>query len=229
MTEAHPVLDLLPGYPLGCLDAEDEQKVRSHLANCSSCRRELEAYVGVTDLLSSSVPVIEPPARLEDRVVSTLRVVKASGARRRESRRPALYAVAAVLVAVLGAANLLQWSGAIRPGQPRSSRFLVAALEGTGGAHEAYGTVVLDPADLEGVLAVTGLERLDAGHQYQVWLIRGGERRSAGVFSVDDEGYGALLLKVPADFRDFAALGISVEPAGGSVAPTGAKVMGGAI
>jgi anti-sigma-K factor RskA len=228
MAEEHPVLDLLPGYALGCLDAEDEQTVKSHLASCSSCRRNLESYVEVTDLLSSAVPPIQPPARLESRVVSRLRVVKATATPHR-SWRPALYAVAAMFVVALMAGNLLQWTGVIRPGLSRSPRFLVAALQGAGGAPEAYGTVVLDSADLEGVLAVTGLERLSADHQYQVWLIRGDERRSGGVFSVDTEGYGALLLKVPADFRDFTALGISVEPAGGSAAPTGAKVMTGRL
>jgi anti-sigma-K factor RskA len=89
--------------------------------------------------------------------------------------------------------------------------------------------VVLDRGDHEGVLAVTDLPRLDAAHQYQVWLIRGAERRGAGVFSVDAQGYGSVLLSVPVDFRDFHGLGVSVEPAGGSLMPTGAWLMSGAL
>ena len=72
-----------------------------------------------------------------------------------------------------------------------------------------------------------GLPRLDVAHQYQLWLIRGTERRSGGVFSVDEDGYGNLLLNVPKDFKGFTSIGISVEPSGGSPAPTGARVAGG--
>ena len=42
--------------------------------------------------------------------------------------------------------------------------------------------------DNKGVLAVTGLHGLDRGHQYQLWLIKDGQRRSGGVFSPDAEG-----------------------------------------
>jgi len=79
------------------------------------------------------------------------------------------------------------------------------------------------------VVAVTDLPRLDAAPQYQVWLIRGAERRGAGVFSVDAQGYGSVLLSEPVDFRDFHGLGLSVEATGGSPASTGAWLMSGAL
>jgi len=226
MTDEHSILELLPGYALGCLDPEDERRVKSHLSGCATCRRELAGFERVTDLLSASVPAAEPPAGLEDRIAANLH---SGGSRRRVSWSPVLYAAAAVFILALLAGNLLQWTGVIRRGPTDASRLLTVMLKGTNGAPDAYGTVVLDPADLAGVLAVTGLRRLDAEHQYQLWLIRGAERRSAGVFSVDPGGYGSLLLTVPADFRDFRAIGISIEPAGGSKAPTGEKVMGGTI
>jgi anti-sigma-K factor RskA len=227
MSDHSAISDLLPGFALGCLDPEDERRVSAHLPGCATCRVELESYARVADQLSSTVPAVEPPAGLE------LRIARSLDARRQpriKAWRPALGAVAALFVVALIAGNLLQYAGVIqRPGRSSSTQLLTATLAGTGDAHDAYGTVVLDPADREGVLAVTGLPRLDAAHQYQVWLIRGAERRSAGVFGVDAQGYGSLLLTVPIDFRDFKSLGISVEPAGGSPAPTGARVMSGAL
>ncbi len=237
MSDETTIRDLLPGYALGCLDPEDERFVSAHLPGCPACREELESFVHVADRLSTTVPGAEPPAGLEHRILralgrrsSALRGQPAYRFPRFASWRPALAAVAAVFIVALAAGNLLQWTGVIRPGaQAGDTRLMTVMLAGVGDARGAYGTVVLDTADREGVLAVTGLPQLDAEHQYQLWLIRGAERRSGGVFSVDAGGYGSLLLKVPSDFRDFRAFGISIEPVGGSPAPTGTKVMSGAL
>ena len=231
-TREHAIRDLLPGHALGCLDPEDERAVSAHLPGCAAFREELESFVQVADRLSTTVPAAQPSAGLEHRILRgvELRVPRVSRFPRRDAWRPALASMAAVFVAALVAGNLLQWTGVVQRGsQAGDTRLMTVMLAGTGDARGAYGTIVLDTTDREGVLAVTGLPRLDGAHQYQLWLIRGAERRSGGVFSVDAEGYGSLLLKVPSDFRDFRAFGISVEPAGGSTAPTGAKVMAGAL
>jgi len=227
MNDEHAIRDLLPGYALGCLDPEDVGAVRAHLPRCAACRVELESYGVVVDLLASAAPAAEPPAGLELRI---LRGLKAPRPSRSRSWRPALSAMAAVFVAALVTGNLLQWTGVIqRPGPAGATPLMTATLAGTGDARGAYGTVVLDMGEREGVLAVTGLPRLDVAHRYQVWLIRGAERRRAGLFSVDAQGYGSVLLSVPVDFRDFRGLGVSVEPAGGSPVPTGALLMSGAL
>ena len=225
MSDEHAIRDLLPGYALGCLDPEDERAVITHLPRCPACRVELESYTIVTDRLASTAPAAKPLAGLELRI---LRGLKAARPSRFSTWRPALSAVAALFVVALVAGNFLQWTGVIqRPGPAGTAKLLTAALAGTGDALGAYGTVVLDPGDREGVLAVTGLPRLDSAHRYQLWLTRGTERRSAGVFSVDTQGYGSLLLAVPADFRDFRGMEVSLEPAGGSIKPTGASLLTG--
>jgi anti-sigma-K factor RskA len=242
MSDDHTIHDLLPGFALGCLDPGDEAAVKEHLPSCAACREELESFVQVVDRLARTVPAADPPVSLEGRVLGAagapvrkpLRFLRRAAVGAKAARpspwRPALGAMAAVAIAALALGNLLQWAGVIRPrGAAGSAPLVTVALAGTEAARGAFGTVVLDAADREGVLAVTGLPLLDAGRQYQLWLIRGAERRSAGVFSVDAEGYGSLLLAVPTDFRDFRGLGISVEPAGGSPAPTGPRVMAGSL
>jgi anti-sigma-K factor RskA len=234
MSDPHPIRELLPGYALGCLDAEEEKAVREHLAGCVSCRERLESFMEVSDRLALAVPMAEPPKSLEGRIMR--RIDGALSGRRSLSRwvhqfrHPALAAMAAALIVALAVGNILQLAK-VPPVQPRpqSAKLMTATLTGTEQAQEAYGTIVLDPKDNKGVLAVNGLPTLDAAHQYQLWLIRDGQRRSGGVFSVDDEGYGALLLTVPDDFKDFWSFGISIEPFGGSQAPTGAKVMSGTL
>lgn len=246
MSDPHPIRDLLPGYSLGILDEEERNGVREHLAVCAACRAELASFREVAGRLAAAAPPRDLPAGLEARIMRAVRDKSAGDdgtgpwgparqparqpARRRGWPWPALTGIAAAVALVLGAGNLLQWSGVLAPtarGAP--PRLSTAVLSGTSNAPEAYGTIVLDPKDNKGVLAVNGLPALDPGRQYQLWLIRDGQRRSAGVFSPDAEGYGALLLTVPVDFRDFQSFGVSIEPRGGSPSPTGPRVLTGRL
>lgn len=241
MSDPHPFRDLLPGYSLGILDEEETSEVKNHLADCAVCRAELASFHEVTGALAAAVPQRDLPAGLEARIMRAVegrpspgraekRLAWRQPAARTRSPWRALTGIAAALAVALGAGNLLQWSGALGPaGRGGAPRLSTAVLSGADGASEAYGTIVLDPKDNKGVLAVTGLPALGADRQYQLWLIRDGERRSAGVFSPDPDGYGSMLLTVPADFRDFRSFGVSVEPRGGSPAPTGPRVLTGKL
>lgn len=74
---------------------------------------------------------------------------------------------------------------------------------------------------------VDGLPKLDESQQYQLWLIKDGERTSGGVFSVTSSGYGWVYVRTPDPLASYQAAGITIEPAGGSPGPTGDKVLGG--
>ena len=225
----HPTRELLPGYALGCLEATEERAVREHLAGCEACRDELTAFQEVTGSLALAVPPAAPPAGLEERIAQRIRAAQRDtgrgAARGRAARRAlpfrirAIGAVAAILIVALAAGNVLQLRSRGARVSSDAASLTTAILKGTAGVPDAYGTVVLDPEDNRGVLAVRGLPRLDAAHQYQLWLIRGTERRSGGVFSVSADGYGSLMLDVPADFKGFRDIGISVEPTGAARHP----------
>jgi anti-sigma-K factor RskA len=68
---------------------------------------------------------------------------------------------------------------------------------------------------------------LGSDQQYQLWLVLDDERTSGGVFSVDYYGYGAMVIHAPRPLNEYTSFGVTVEPAGGSPAPTGEKVLGG--
>jgi anti-sigma-K factor RskA len=234
VTEHKEIGDLLPGYALGCLDAEEERAAREHLAGCAQCREELASLQGIVGGLASSVPATPPPAHLEGRIMAAAekarsaprpKLVRLRGRPRSVSR----FAVAAAAaIVILGAGNILQWQGSRPSSAPAASKGLMTlALAGRGAGAGSFGTVVLDPEDNEGVLAVRGLASLDPSRRYQLWLAKDGLRASGGSFSVDARGYGSLLLDVPAEFRNFNAFLITVEPARGSAAPTSEPVMEG--
>ena len=58
----------------------------------------------------------------------------------------------------------------------------------------------------------------ETGTTYQAWLIVGGAPVSAGTFDVDASGRG--LHHIAATTGSFDAVGVSLEPAGGSDQPT---------
>jgi anti-sigma-K factor RskA len=92
------------------------------------------------------------------------------------------------------------------------------------GRMPAWGLISLA---LIAILVVNGLDVLPLDKQYQLWLAVGDRRDSGGVFSVSRSGYGALEISAPQPLREYARVGITIEPSGGSPGPTGDRVLGG--
>ncbi len=85
----------------------------------------------------------------------------------------------------------------------------------------AGGQLIANPGEQQAVLVLNGLPPLPAGLVYQIWLIRGDQPASAGLFTVDADGAVVVLVRGDAPLESFNAVGVSVEPAGGSELPTG--------
>ena len=82
-------------------------------------------------------------------------------------------------------------------------------------ANEKYGTLTIHNAP-----------GLDSTHQYQLWLVKDGKRFNGGVFSVNEDGYGVLQISADLPLETYQSFGVTIEPFGGSAAPTGKKVFG---
>jgi anti-sigma-K factor RskA len=80
-----------------------------------------------------------------------------------------------------------------------------------------------------GSLAVTHAPLLTEDQQYQIWLIQDGVRTSGGVFSVNEDGYGNLMVSAEQPLDSFQSFGVTIEPLGGSPQPTGEKILGGEL
>jgi len=91
--------------------------------------------------------------------------------------------------------------GAESPLETLKAGLEVVMLNGNDRAPKAFGTIVLDPDDNHGILAVRDLPA--SSGRYELWLRTDTDRLSAGVFEVNDDGYGALMLKIPNDFKNF--------------------------
>jgi anti-sigma-K factor RskA len=64
------VRDLAASFVLGALDADDADAVRAHLASCADPHAEMAELGSVLDVLTESVPVVEPPAALKGRILA---------------------------------------------------------------------------------------------------------------------------------------------------------------
>jgi len=104
----------------------------------------------------------------------------------------------------------------------------VASLAGLGPAPDAHGRVVWDPASLEAVLLAGGLASAPAGRAYEAWVIAEGAPVAAGVFQADAEGRATVRLSAVEELERVRTFAVTLEPAGGTPAPTGPMVLAGA-
>lgn len=98
-------------------------------------------------------------------------------------------------------------------------------IRGTEVQPQARGHLFQDAASQAAVLVVSDLPLLPAGRTYQFWLIREGVAVDAGIFQVNQDGRGLLTLPPSLAVSPFDAIGVSIEPLGGSAQPTGDIVM----
>jgi hypothetical protein len=85
------VRELAPGFVLGALTPNEEQRVREHLATCGEPHPEFEVFGGVVHYLDETVELIEPPASLKQRVLAAVAAepqVRESGAAAERARAP---------------------------------------------------------------------------------------------------------------------------------------------
>jgi len=128
--------------------------------------------------------------------------------------------VALLNEALVAQSNSLQEINA-RLAQTPVAETVTISLKGTDIQPQAQGQLIADPNKNSAVLVIDGLDQLEPGKTYQVWLIDGGEPISAGLLSLDSNGQAVLIVTSELTIGEFNALGISVEPEGGSQQPTG--------
>ena len=107
----------------------------------------------------------------------------------------------------------------------------IRVLQSIDGTPDTFGRVYIDPDTSEGMLMVRNLPPLPQGRVYQLWVAGAdGTRESAGLLTwTDKAGNGYALIKCPEKLSRWRWFNVTQEPAGGSQAPTGSRVLGGTI
>lgn len=221
MSEIHA---LSGAYAVDALDDHERELFERHLALCPDCRDEVDSLREAAALLPA-VTETTPPPSVRDAVlagISTVRplppvVAPATGRPRLFS--PRLLVAAAVLVGgTLAVTQPWQDDAPTPPGDSPADRVILAsdAIHSTvpmrGGTATLYHSESLGRA----VLVTDGVRDAPDERTYELWLQVDGAMVPAGLFH--DGGDREVM--VIGDSAPATAAGITVEPEGGSEAPT---------
>lgn len=97
-------------YALGTLAADDRKQIDAHLASCAACSRTIgDAEQIICALTELSVPLIEPPVGLGDRIARIAAATPAARKRHSFSPAPMWGALAAAVTVSLGSTTASLW------------------------------------------------------------------------------------------------------------------------
>jgi anti-sigma-K factor RskA len=244
-------------FAIEALPDDEGAAYQRHLNRCDLCQRMVSHFQAIADLLPNALEEAPPAAALKDRILTQARRdlrgrwPRGAGLSSGEAtltrvwqRLPWLSPLPAGAMAllVLLAVGLLVWGLRLQlevreqKGTLAEERQLIRAiaggaafsqLSGTESAPGASGTLVYAFSKDQALLVVRNLPPLSRDKVYQVWSITGKEPTGMGIFTLTS----ALEQLVPlsTDFSGADAIGISIEPKGGSSKPTGAIVLLGSL
>jgi anti-sigma-K factor RskA len=152
--------------------------------------------------------------------------------------RPVLGLALAALVALLGWNIALQRQLGAQADQITANRAtwqtMIALLNDpavrwyTVAGDTAVGHFWAVPRGKVACLVVQGLPALKDDQVYQVWLVHSGEHTSGGVFEAHS-GNGWVLIRLDEPLSNYEFVGVTIEPRGGSAAPTSPPVLQGQL
>ena len=230
--------DLLAGYALEALTAEEAAQLEAHLRQCAAHQRAVAELRRTATRLALAVDDQEPAARLRQQVADAVRAASQTAPAsavspdvrlplRKPSRpslwtrwnlRPGQLAAAAAIIIALGVGTLF----GTRIAAPQQQTWSFAGNQLAPGAQA---TLVYDRERHRAVLAVTGLPALGPGQIYEVWLIQSNAPVDAGV---SGQAGGNVAVNISKNPTQFQTLAITIEP-GEQTRPTTTPILVGSL
>ncbi len=220
MSDLH---DFAAPYALNALDDAERDAFELHLDSCSACRDEvallLEAAASIG--LESETPA---PASMKGSVMERIGAdpVPARSDLRQRFGRWILGGAAAAVVALAFAAASLWLNPSENPFQsvvaaPDAVVVELPATDAFEGVAPAA-RVAFSASSGDVAVEFIGLPDVAPDETYEAWIIEGGSASPAGLFRPDD---GKAVVRLTRTARSGALVGVTIEPAAGSLQPTG--------
>lgn len=244
--------ELAAAFALESLEADESGAYRDHISSCDVCRILVGEFQTVVDVLPIALEPLTPSSQLKQSILAearldiegeaerpTLQVAETApdaGWRWPDWLTPRAMAVSAAVAAVIIA--LVAWNVTlqlsldderdINTAQATLANAIanassVTQLSGTDAAPGASGTLVLPSDGGEALLIVRNMPAISADREFQLWSITDAGAASAGTFTPPLNVDRTLAFAY--DFSGANAIGVSIEPIGGSAAPTGDIVL----
>lgn len=252
MTRKHEVASLSGAYALHALSEEESILFEAQLAESEEMRNEVTELTDTAVLLGLATRPIAPPAALKASIMAQLAstpqlprevepeasidVRRFSGAAEAKARSRWFAKPITALVGMAAAVALIA-GGVVTANTIADNTFQQAQADQLAAINAADdsqrqvakvptgGTVTLMWSGklASSALIADDLEPLPSDSVYQLWYIDESGARSAGVFTVDDDGSTWQVLDGEMAAGD--TVGITVEPAGGSDSPTTSPIV----
>jgi Anti-sigma-K factor rskA, C-terminal len=223
------IRSLIAAYALGAVPDSEIPPIRAHILTCEECYGEAEAFAATASNLSELAEPAPLPKGFEEKVLATVRGDFASDsspvrkARRFRLQWAVLGGVAAVAVAIL-AFTTISLVGS-RQSEHRYQEAVAALI------HDPNAITLRGPGGAEAILAsrpggsvLVGVDLGEAPKErdYQLWLMRDGAPTAAETFDVSDD---VVVIESNSTLDGYDGAAITVEPDGGSSAPTTEPVL----
>ncbi|MCA9900188.1 MAG: anti-sigma factor [Ardenticatenaceae bacterium] len=231
MSLATAVLLLVWGLSLRSQIQGLDQNVQQLTAENSSLRTDFDALAGENLDLNTRVVELQAANQALDQQLDDLDQENTNLIAANNSLQTDLAtAISNLAAAEAYSADLQAQMAEILASQPFvSANVYAVTLPGAEDQPQASAQLVIDPESNTAMLIVNGMPALPEDSVYQVLLIRGTEHETAETFRVDTQGEGVLLVHSTEPLQSFEAVGVSIEPEGGSVQRTGDIVLLGSI
>lgn len=221
-------------YALDALDDDVREQFEEFLRTNPEAQAEVDEFRATAAALATAVAE-EPPAGLRDRVLAQVAITRQDApvidltVRRARLIRTAWVGIAAALFLVIGVgAGLLidrpDDAGTELADVLARSDVRIVPLEGTG---PEGAKVVWSSAANRAVVVANDMSRLPGDQTMELWRIEGEQATKVGLFTPDENR--SVRAAFEADLEGADALGVTIEPAGGSDTPTLPIVLQGAV
>ncbi|WP_327302147.1 anti-sigma factor [Streptomyces sp. NBC_01298] len=228
---------LTGAYALDALTGEDHRAFTTHLRHCEACAQEVGEFAATAARLA--VAASRPaPAAMRQTVLRHIDTVRQMPPRTHPlapvrlatllTRKAGPFVIAASIASVAAFGGLAAWqhqqTEQARTQVQQATRQAqdVAAVLAAPDAQTVHGrtttgaatTVITSASRDQAAFISSGLATPPAGHTYQLWFDDHGTMRPAGLLPHD----GATVMQ--GDRAGARAIGLTLEPAGGSPQPT---------
>ncbi len=252
MDDQNELEDLIASYALGSLDDNEVAQVEALLKKSQVARDELANFQQIAEMLAVSTPAMEPSDSFEDRLFARISpvaeaeptaAVKSEAANKRPTvmqpptfweRVSAFFAQPRLQMAggfammfLLFGSGFLMMQNLDMNRQLAGFENVLPTLELTAAdASGATGLVVLSSNREHGTLVIDGMAEAPAGKEYQLWLIKDDVIEAGPTIpNLNAEGYGSRWVNSEQPLGSYDRFVITLEPEGGSNAPSGTPVL----